>query len=164
MISSQLTLQKLQHGTFRVGITFKGLDGLLESIAGAVLLVNPAALRNISLNVWTMGPFHHHPHNLSKRLAEQVAATDPVFASFYLLTHGLVKIVLAIALWMNRLWAYPAAIAVFGLFVVYQVFKLERMYSIGLLLLTISDVLIIWLTLLEYRDQRRARALRAAES
>lgn len=164
MISSPAGLHKLRHGTFRVGITFKGLDGLLESIAGAVLLVDPAALRSISLNFWTFGHFHHHPHNLSKQLAEQVAATDPVFASFYLLTHGIVKIVLAIALWMNRLWAYPVAIAVFGLFVVYQVFRLERSYSIGLLLLTISDIVIIWLTFLEYRDQRRAHALHGAES
>jgi uncharacterized membrane protein len=65
---------------------------------------------------------------------------------------------------MNRLWAYPLAIFVFGAFAVYQVFRLERVYSIGLLLLTISDVVIIWLTLLEYRDQKRLHALRAAES
>jgi uncharacterized membrane protein len=65
---------------------------------------------------------------------------------------------------MNRLWAYPLAIFLFGVFVIYQVFRLERVHSIGLLLLTISDVVIIWLTLLEYRDQKRLHALRAAES
>lgn len=153
----------LQRSTFRVGISLKGLDGVLESLAGSVLLVRPAALRNLSLTLWTFGHFRH-THHVGGRLADQLTATDPVFASIYLLSHGLVKIVLAIALWMNRLWAYPAAICVFGLFVVYQVYRLQRLYSIGLLLLTIFDVAIIWLTVLEYRDQKRLRALPPAES
>lgn len=153
----RLWLKKLQRGTFRLGISLKGIDGLLESTAGAALLVNPEALRNLSLTLWTYGHFHHTHKIVGGRVAEQLAATDPVFASLYLLSHGLVKIVLAAALWMNRLWAYPVAIFVFGSFVIYQVFRLERVYSIALLLLTISDVVIIWLTLLEYRDQKRAR-------
>lgn len=157
----QLWLKKLQRGTFRIGITLKGIDGLLESAAGAMLLVNPGVLRNLSLtmSMWTYGHFHfHHTHKIvGGRVADQLAATDPIFASLYLLSHGLVKIVLAAALWMNRLWAYPAAIFVFASFAVYQIFRLERVYSIALLLLTISDLVIIWLTLLEYRDKRRAR-------
>jgi uncharacterized membrane protein len=163
MISSPPWLLRLQRGTFRVGITVKGVDGLLESLAGLLLLVDPDALRQISLTLWTYGHFHHLQHSGS-HVAEQLGATDPVFAAAYLLSHGSVKIALAIALWMNRLWAYPLAIFVFGAFAVYQVFRLERVYSIGLLLLTISDVVIIWLTLLEYRDQKRLNALRTTES
>lgn len=163
MISSPPWLLRLRRGTFRVGITLKAIDGLLESLAGLLLLVDPDVLRKISLTLWTYGHFHHLHHSGS-RVAEQLRATDPVFAAAYLLSHGAVKIVLAIALWMNRLWAYPLAIFVFGAFAVYQVFRLERAYSIGLLLLTISDAVIIWLTLLEYRDQKRLHALRTAES
>lgn len=159
----QSPFKKLQRGTFRVGISLKGLDGVLESVAGLVLLVRPAILRNLPLTLWTFGHFRH-THPVGGRFVDQLAAADPVFASVYLLSHGLVKVVLAIALWMNRLWAYPAAISIFGLFVVYQVFRLQRAYSIGLLLLTISDVIIIWLTILEYRDQKRLQTLPAAES
>jgi uncharacterized membrane protein len=160
MISSRSGVQKLQRGTFRIGITLKGIDGFLESVAGLVLMVNPTALRNLSLTLWTYGHFHHPQHFGGRRFAEQLAATDPVFASLYLLSHGSVKVVLAVALWMNRLWAYPVAIFVFGSFVIYQVFRLQRAYSIALLLLTISDIAIIWLTVLEYRDQRQLRAVR----
>ncbi len=163
MISSPPWLRRLLRDTFRVGIILKAVDGLLESLAGLLLLVDPDALRKISLTIWTYGHFPHL-HHAGSHVAEQLGATDPVFAAAYLLSHGAVKIALAIALWMNRLWAYPLAIFVFGAFAVYQVFRLEHVYSIGLLLLTISDVVIIWLTLLEYRDQKRMRALRAAES
>lgn len=155
--------KKLQRGTFRVGITLKAFDGFLESLAGAILLVRPAALRNLSLTLWTSGHFRH-THHVGGRFVDQLTATDPIFASVYLLAHGVVKVVLAIALWMNRLWAYPAAICIFGLFVVYQVYRLQRIYSLGLLLLTIFDVVIIWLTVLEYRDQKRLQNLPAAES
>jgi uncharacterized membrane protein len=164
MISSPTWLRRLLRDTFRAGITLKAVDGLLESLAGLLLLVDPDALRKISLTLWTYGHFHYLHHAGGSRVAEQLGATDPVFAAAYLLSHGAVKIALAIALWMNRLWAYPLAIVVFGVFVIYQVFRLERVHSIGLLLLTISDVVIIWLTLLEYRDQKRLHALRAAES
>ncbi|HXW55982.1 MAG TPA: DUF2127 domain-containing protein [Candidatus Cybelea sp.] len=162
MISFTSGLQKLRRGTFFAGITLKGFDGLLESLAGAVLLANPAALRNFSLAFWTYGHFHHS-RRLGGQIAEHLAATDPVFASLYLLSHGAVKIFLAVALWMNRLWAYPTAILIFGFFVIYQLLRLQRVYSIGLLLLTVSDVVIIWLTALEYRDQKRAQALRVEE-
>ena len=159
MNSSPAWLRRLRRGTFRLGITLKGIDGLLETAAGVVLLVDPSILSNISLTIWTFGHFHHHR---TGRIGEQLAMTDPRFASLYLLSHGLVKVVLAVCLWMNRLWAYPAAILVFGLFGVYQIYRLERVYSIGLLLLTISDAIIIWLTALEYRDQKRQRLLQAS--
>ena len=160
MISSPPWLLRLRRGTFRVGITLKGNRWLAGISCGATLACRSRLLlRKISLTLWTYGHFHHLHHSGS-RVAEQLRATDPVFAAAYLLSHGAVKIVLAIALWMNRLWAYPLAIFVFGAFAVYQVFRLERAYSIGLLLLTISDAVIIWLTLLEYRDQKRLHALR----
>jgi len=153
--------QELLHGTFRVGITLKGIDGLLETTAGVILLVKPSALHDFSLTLWTFGHFHHHGGG---QLAGRLAATDPVFASLYLLSHGLVKVALAVALWMNRLWAYPVAILVFGVFVIYQIYRLERIYSLGLLALTVFDVAIIWLTTAEYRDQKRLRSISEAAS
>jgi uncharacterized membrane protein len=161
MTGSTSRMQGLRRGTFRVGITLKGFDGSLETAAGVLLLVKPSALRDLSLTMWTFGHFHHHGGG---RFAGQLAATDPVFASMYLLSHGLVKVVLAVALWMNRLWAYPVAILVFSAFAIYQIYRLQHVYSTGLLLLTISDIAIIWLTILEYRDQRRIHSLPAAVS
>jgi uncharacterized membrane protein len=159
MKSSPAWVKRIRRGTFRLGITLKGIDGLLETAAGVVLLVDPSTLSNLSLTLWTFGHFHHHR---TGGIGEQLGAVDPGFASLYLLSHGLVKVVLAVCLWMNRLWAYPAAILVFGLFAVYQIYRLERVYSIALLLLTVSDIVIIWLTAMEYRDQKRQRLLQAA--
>jgi uncharacterized membrane protein len=42
-----------------------------------------------------------------------------VFASVYLLTHGLSKIVLVVEILREKLWAYKGMVVLLGLFIVY---------------------------------------------
>jgi uncharacterized membrane protein len=79
------------------------------------------------------------------------------FASLYLLAHGLIKALLVAALWFDALWAYPLTMVVFGLFSVYQVHRFLHTHSVTLLLITVFDVLIIWLTAREYQEQKSIR-------
>ena len=76
------------------------------------------------------------------------------FAAVYLLTHGLIKLFLAVGLLREKLWAYPAAIAVFVLFVIYQLYRFVFSHSSFLMLLTIFDIAVIYLTWHEYRVVR----------
>jgi uncharacterized membrane protein len=81
-----------------------------------------------------------------------------MFASLYLLSHGLVKAVLVICLWMNKLWAYPLTIAVFAAFVIYQIYRFTHTHSVALVILTLFDLLLIFLTWKEYQDQKLLHA------
>jgi uncharacterized membrane protein len=74
-----------------------------------------------------------------------------VFGGLYLLSHGVVKLFLIIGLWRNKLWAYPAAISVFALFILYQLVRFARTHSVWLLVLTVLDIIVIWLIWHEYR-------------
>ena len=76
-----------------------------------------------------------------------------LFGAVYLLAHGLVKVVLVVALLKNQLWAYPWTIAFLGVFIVYQLYRLSLRASVGLTVLTIFDAFIAWLTYREYRKQ-----------
>lgn len=148
----------LLRRTFQTGITLKGLDGLLEALAGAFLAFDPALLNRFGLKLWATEIVR--PGRLSAYLAhasERLVYVSPKFAAMYLLLHGLAKIVLVVALWMNELWAYPLAILVFAAFVVYQAFRFTHTHSLGLVLLTIFDVAIIYLTWMEYLEQGRLR-------
>lgn len=160
-----MTARKLLHETFRLGVAIKGIDGLLETIGGVLLwLVKPAEMSRVARFL-----FQHElaedPHDFVANhiLHFQAGLTHNslIFASAYLLAHGFVKIVLAIALWMNELWAYPLAIAVFGAFTVYQTYRYTGTHSLALLVLTVLDVAILWLTWKEWRvqktDKRRPR-------
>lgn len=70
---------------------------------------------------------------------------------------GLVKVVLVVALLMNKLWAYPWLIVVLLLFIGYQVYRIVLDPTPGLIALTVFDAVIVALTWREYREQRRRR-------
>ena len=76
----------------------------------------------------------------------------------YLLSHGAVKVVLVIALLMNKLWAYPLMITVLAIFIVYQVYRFSHSHSVSMILLTVFDVVVISLTWIEYQQQRSRRS------
>jgi uncharacterized membrane protein len=86
------------------------------------------------------------------------------FAAFYLLSHGLIKIFLAAGLLREKPWAYPVAIAVFVLFVIYQFYRFSFSHSPFLMLLTIFDLVVIGLTWHEYRVVRGRLGLHISQA
>ncbi len=151
----------LLHESFRAGITIKGIDGILEAIGGVILwFVKPSALNKIALRFLEIDlPFDRHEFIITHlyRATEHLANGSKHFASVYLLTHGLIKAILVTALWFDALWAYPLTIFVFGIFCVYQVHRFLYTHSLALILITVFDLLIIYLTCREYRDQKLSR-------
>jgi len=57
----------------------------------------------------------------------------------------------------DKLWAYPLMIALIGVFIVYQVYRLTYKPTFGLVFLTLFDILVVWLTWREYRIKRSTR-------
>jgi uncharacterized membrane protein len=75
------------------------------------------------------------------------------------LSHGIIKLVLVIEVLRNHLWAYLALVIVTSLFVVYQVYRLVvDGFSLGMFLLTIFDLIIIYLTQKEYVRHKNVQA------
>jgi uncharacterized membrane protein len=79
------------------------------------------------------------------------------FGALYLVSHGVVKIALVAALLANRLWAYPWMIVFLIAFIAYQIYRTTFAFSIGLVALTVFDLVVVWLTYEEYRKQRAVR-------
>lgn len=146
---------------FRISLYLKGLDGLLETLGGVLLLlVSPQQIDRLAR--WlTEGELSQDPHdfiaNHILKTAHHLTGDSLIFGAVYLLSHGIVKIVLVFEVLRDHLWAYIALIVVTALFVVYQTYRIIDKFSIGLLLLTIFDLLIIYLTQNEYRRHLRHR-------
>ena len=108
-------LRTVLHDSFRVGITMKGLDGLLETLAGLLLLVaRPELLAHIVQSIgnsnwlWDVnGYIADHLLQASERLS----TGGKMFAAVFLLAHGLAKVILVVGLWFDRLWAYPLSVS-----------------------------------------------------
>lgn len=156
-----MNLQSFLRTTFRAGITMKGFDGVLETIGGVLLwFVSPSSMSR-TLQMLFEHELSRDPHDFIAahllHASERLAQGRPLFASIFLLSHGIVKVVLAVALWLNHRWAYPMAIFVFSAFVVYQSNRYIHTHSIALLLLTIFDAVIVGLTWQEYGVQQSLR-------
>lgn len=144
---------------FRVSVTLKGIDGLLEIVGGVLLLLLPASSINAIARILTQHELSQDPTDfiathLRDGAASLTGSLTP-FAALYLLVHGIVKAVLVVAVLRGRTGAYPWMIGFLVAFVFYQAYELILHLTIGLTLLTLFDLLIIWLTVHEYRLRRR---------
>jgi len=149
---------EILHNSFEIGILLKGVDAFLETVSGVFLfLVTPNAIKNIILLI--AGPeLSEDPNDLVfthlVRLANNFSVSSQDFVAFYLAWHGIVKLFIVASLWKGKLWAYPTGIAFFLIFIAYQVYRFLLTNSFWLILLTIFDVVIIYLTWVEYRRIR----------
>lgn len=147
---------------FHITLYLKGLDGLLEIIGGIFLLIIKPEQINRFANWLTQGELSHDPHDYIAhhilKTAHDLTGASLIFGAIYLLSHGILKNVLVIEVLRDHLWAYVALIVVTALFIVYQLYRMIAVkMSVGLILLTFLDVLIIYLTSKEYAKHKAAR-------
>lgn len=93
-------------------------------------------------------------------LARDFSVSAKNFYAFYLLTHGVAQAFLVAGLLLGKLWAYPASLLALGLFILYQAYRFSYTHSLGLVALTLFDLLVIVLIWHEYRLLRRHLAAR----
>jgi len=105
--------EKRIHQVFVVSVAAKGLHAIIEIVGGLTLYL----LGSDVIERWL------RPHEWAAR---HFSATEQHFYAFYLLSHGLIKGVLVFFLLRQKLWAYPASIAVFGLFIAYQLYRWDH--------------------------------------
>lgn len=150
--------EKGLHEAFVIGIMLKFVGALLETVLGAMLLWTGSivdvilALINTELLDDPDGFFASHFHQFLAPTHEA-----QVFGGLYLLSHGIVKLALVIGLLRDKLWAYPASLAVFILFILYQLVRYTHTNSGWLLALTVLDLIMMYLIYHEYRTKMKAR-------
>ncbi|WP_033366568.1 DUF2127 domain-containing protein [Bordetella sp. FB-8] len=160
------TYGKRLHLVFEWTLWLKAVFALSEILAGiAAYFVPQSFLLNWVLWV-TKDEFAEDPHDLVANFllhaVQHMSVGTQKFAAVYLLGHGAVKLWLIVGLLRERLWFFPVSIAVFGLFIAYQLYRYSFTHSIWLLLITVLDVAVIAITRQEYRyllNKRRLRAL-----
>ncbi|MDE2078936.1 MAG: DUF2127 domain-containing protein [Patescibacteria group bacterium] len=149
-IKNYLLEEKRLHWFFVVSLWTKGVFALSEIVGGvAAFFVTKQFLLNIASWV-TQREFAEDPHdaiaNILLHSVQNISVGTQEFAAIYLLGHGVIKLWLIIGLLRERLWYYPTALVVFGLFIVYQLYRYTFTHSIWLLLITVIDLVVIGLT------------------
>ena len=152
--------EKGLYEVFYVSVLLKGINAALETVLGLLLMFTDVV--NDVIETLVRNELLDDPNDFLATHIQPYVNINPktqLFAALYLLSHGLVKGVLVVGLLRNKLWAYPASLVVFTLFILYQVVRWFSTHSIFLVGLTLFDLVVMWLIWHEWQRARRARGI-----
>jgi uncharacterized membrane protein len=139
------------HQLFLISVTLKGLHALLEVVGGVALY-----LFSTDTIVRWLYSRSDESNDLLARFARTFTGAEHHFYAFYLVSHGVVNLAIVIALLSRKLWAYPATFAVLALFIAYQLYRYTFTHDIGLIAITLLDLVVMALAWNEYRLMKRS--------
>ncbi len=150
---------------FEGGLVLKGASGAAELLGGLLLLLtSPAAIHGF-LVVVTQKEITEDPNDrIATFLLDSTAHIDTgakAFAVAYLWVHAAIKLTAVIGILRNKVWAYPFSLIALGILTAYQVVSMVVSFSVGMLVLTTFDVLILFLIRREYAKVRRPAVVAA---
>ena len=162
-MKNSLTLEGRIHTIFTVSIFFKGVYAFFEVIAGFLILLTSKAHIIIFVAFLTRQEVTEDSsvgiaHSLLS-IAQDLSISGKHFIAGYLLSHGLVKLVLITGLIKKRRWAYYSTFIIFPLFIGIEIKRFVSTQSFWLILATILDTMIIVLALCEYHFATKNRKI-----
>ena len=151
------------HQIFRVSVILKGLHALVEIAGGFAFYLISAQSVLHWVNLLTQEELTEDPRDFVAtyfvHAAEGLTGATQSFYAFYLVSHGLIKVVLVAGLLREKLIAYPLSLAALAGFIVYQIYRYSYTHSVGLIVLTVFDLVVIALVWHEWRLLRRHQAM-----
>lgn len=146
------------HQIFEVSVLLKGAHAAVETVGGLALAFTDNQWLRRFVMLATQSELVEDKRDLIANhlltWAQGFSIATEHFYAWYLLSHGVVKLVLVAGLLRRKLWAYPTTMVVLGLFIVYQLYRYSETHGVGLLMLTALDILVVTLTWHEYRLMR----------
>ena len=138
-------LQQRLHQLFILSVVLKGLHAAIE-LAGGI------ALYLFSTNVilawlWEAG----RRSDWIARFAHGFSPPEHEFYAFYLVSHGIINGTIVAGLLLGKRWSYHATFVVLTLFIAYQLYRYSYTHDIGLIAITIIDLIVMTLAWNEYR-------------
>jgi uncharacterized membrane protein len=147
---------------YSVVVAVKGLDGLVELVAGLILLVAPRLTgRGLEALAVELAEGTSPLRAAAARSIEAAGdglVTGAAPLALFLLVHGVVKVLTVVALLRRAVRWYPCALVALFVLLVLQVVDLASAPAPGGEALAVLDVVVIVLVALEYRRLRAGGA------
>lgn len=144
---------------FDISVLIKGIISFCEVVAGVVVFFIPVSTVTDYIIRVAEGDMAEISGDVISDIvvhaAQQLSLAGGTFIALYLLSRGLIKLALVVALLKNQLWAYPVSLGVLLLFVLYQLYQIGLDHSIFLVLLTTFDLVVMYFIWREYQVLRR---------
>lgn len=147
---------------FYGGLVVKSIDALIEFIGGLLLLILSHNLINLMIQFIALPELIEDPNDVVMNyfitLGQNFSINSQHSLGIYMLLHGTTKLSVIWLLLKRKLWAYPPAAVVFGLFIAYEIYSYMHSPSILLMLFIIIDAAMIVMIILEYKRLKTERA------
>jgi uncharacterized membrane protein len=154
--------EKFIYRIFEISLIIKAVDAVIEIVL-AFLILFTDVISDV-LTFLTRGELAEDPKdflaNLLLRFVPYVQSNPHSFIVFYLIAHGATKLFLVVAVLKEKLWAFPTYAVLLSVLVLFQIFKALSINSFILGILTVFDMVVIWLVLHEY-ELRKKKVLAA---
>jgi uncharacterized membrane protein len=147
------------HQVFLLSVLLKGAHAAIECAGGlALALVTTSTIADL-VNRFSQEELIEDPKDIVATYllgwAQSFSVASKQFYAFYLLSHGVVKLLLVVGLLRGKLWSYRASLWVFGIFILYQLYRFSYTHEIGLIALSVLDIVVMFLIWHEYNLVRR---------
>ena len=123
----------------------KGLHAAVELAGGIALYLFSTDV--ILRWLWEAG----RSSDLVARFAHGFSRPEHEFYAFYLVSHGIVNGAIVAGLLLGKRWSYHATFIVLTLFIAYQLYRYSYTHDIGLVAISIIDLIVMVLAWNEYR-------------
>jgi uncharacterized membrane protein len=151
--------EKQIYQLFKWSILIKGAISVAEVIVGTLVMFIPVSVIMWMANYIVENIFAGNTENFFAAEiisnAEALAGIGTLIIGAYLIARGGIKLGLIIGLLKNKLWAYPWSLIVIGLLVVFQVFELIKTLHLGIIFVTIFDLVVMYLIWREWNIVKR---------
>ncbi|AGV72957.1 DUF2127 domain-containing protein [Lactococcus cremoris] len=143
--------EELLDVSFNAMLLGKSIFAFVEFLSGLLLIFIPLDLIKSTIQHLAASIAFAPLSSMITNSGERLTSDATLFAVIYLLLHGALKLVTLALLWRKILWSYPLSIVLLVGFITYQMFEFFNHGSISMLVLCVVDLVMIALTLLEYR-------------
>jgi uncharacterized membrane protein len=145
-------LEHRLHQLFIVGLVLKGLHALVELAGGIALYL--FSTNAIASWLWEAS----ESHDWIERFAASFSHREHQFYAFYLVSHGIINGGIVAGLLTRKRRSYHVTFVVLTLFIAYQLYRYSYTHDIGLIVISIIDLIVMALAWNEYRLFKRHMA------
>ncbi len=151
---TQTQSKKTIYELFRISIWINILSCLGEMLAGLATAFIPSTLV-LSAAVYFSQTYggdvtHDFLAQIFIHAAHLFVVSNDLLIGLYIFVRGLVQLIPSLALLRNKLWAYPVMICILLVLVVAQIYAIYLSHSVATGIVTIIDIITIYLVWHEY--------------
>lgn len=155
--------EKQIYQLFKWSILIKGAISVAEVIVGTLVMFTPVSIiTNITdyvIKNFFGGKTEGFLVSEIISNAEALVNIGTVLIGVYLIGRGGIKLALIIGLLRNKIWAYPWSLVVIGVLVLFQVFELVKTLHLGIIFVTVFDLIVMYLIWREWNIVKRHNIL-----